>query len=135
MSRRGFIVAEVAVGLAVIAFVASVATVMFVTLTRRVLDNRANAIAVIELGNAVEALKADPTRAPEIGERRDIALSPEIAERYPNLTLSMTSEAYAHGTDLLKVRVVAIETRKKMKPLETVVEVLVAPKRPKGGQP
>ena len=123
--RRAFVVAEVAAALFVIAVAGGAGVVMFARLTRQTLATRTHAIAVHEISNALEELKANPTLLPGIGEEKVLPLSDAVAERCPNLRITLTAREADEGKALRRVRIVATEERGRMPTRQTNVEVLV----------
>lgn len=133
--RRGFMVAEVAAGLLLVSAVAGAGIVMFLSLTEQTLATRTHAVAVHELRNALETLKARPDLAPEPGEHKAITLSPTIARRYPDLTITLSADGAGEAGGLLKVGAVARALRRDKPAWETRVEMLIRrPDREGGGQ-
>jgi len=131
--RRAFMIAEVAAGLLLVSAVAGAGIVMFLSLTEETLATRTRAVAVHELRNVLETLKAHPELAPPPGEHKNIALSPAIAERYPALTIALTSERAPRARGLLKVTAIARERRTGKAARETRVEMLIRVPAPEGG--
>jgi len=131
--RRGFIMMELLVGLAVVTVVGSSAMVVFTGLMRETLALRADAIAVHEVRNAMARLEADPGQAPREGESVEAALSEAVRERYPNVHVRVIGKGDAGAGGLRRVSIVATVEREGRATQRTEVEMLVSKAGGEGG--
>jgi len=127
--RKGFMLIEGVVAIGIITIIMGGALVMSASLIRHNARVRLNGVAVHELANVVERLRADPGLAPQPGSARRVALSPEVAARYEGLSLTLSSRTVPGRDDLLLVRAETVTKGEFGPPRKSAVEMYVRRKK------
>lgn len=105
--RRGILMMEAMVGLAVLSFILASSVIFAAVVSRSNLEVRREAAAVQALSNLAERIRARPEIVPAPGRKTAVELPIEIAERYPGLTLQMSAREFPDRPGLRRVRLAA----------------------------